>query len=132
MDRPQRPFFRPGVGGVDEGFGQIDLAAIAEVFRKALQQPIKAAAALPLLKAAMTRLIRRIASRQIGPRCPRAQHPQHAVEDRARIGPRPTAPIRATARPKRRFEDRPLRVGQVHAARYDTARPVVTRRVTDL
>ena len=110
MDRPQRPFFCPRVGGVDEGFGEINFAAVAEVFGQALEQPIEPAAPLPELKAAMAGLVRRIATRQIRPRGAGAQHPQHAVEHRARIGPRPAAAIGATARPKRRFEDRPLGV----------------------
>jgi hypothetical protein len=35
LDRPQRPFFRRGEGRVDEGFTEIDLAAIAEILREA-------------------------------------------------------------------------------------------------
>ena len=132
MDRPQRPFFRRRERGVDEGLTEIDLAAIAEIFRESLQEPVEPPAALPELKAPMARLIRRIAARQIGPGRPRAQHPEHAVEHRARIGPRPAAPVSAPARTKRRFEYRPLGVSQVHAAMYDGARPVVTRRVMDL
>lgn len=128
MDRPQRPFFRPGVRGVDEGFRQVDFPAVAQVFGEAFEQPIESATPLPELKTTMARLVWRIAARQIAPRGPGAQHPEHAVEHRARIGPRPAAAIGAAARTKRRFEDRPLGVGQVHAARYDTLRPGVTRR----
>ena len=36
-----------------------------------------------------------------------------------RIGPRPAARVRATARTKRRFEHGPLGAGQVHAIEYD-------------
>ena len=36
-----------------------------------------------------------------------------------RIGPRPAAPIRATARAEGRFEHGPLDVGEVHAVEYD-------------
>jgi hypothetical protein len=32
------PFFRLGGRGVDEGFGQIEFAAVAEVFGESLQQ----------------------------------------------------------------------------------------------
>lgn len=35
------------------------------------------------------------------------------------MGPRPAAPVRATARTERRFEHGPLGVGQVHAVEYD-------------
>jgi hypothetical protein len=37
LDRPQRPFFHRGEGRVDEGFTEIDFAAIAEIFGEALQ-----------------------------------------------------------------------------------------------
>jgi len=63
LDRPQRPFFRPGVRGIDERFGEIDFAAVAEIFSEPLQQAIEPARSLPLLKAPMARLVRRIATR---------------------------------------------------------------------
>ena len=119
LDRPQRPLFRRGEGRVDEGFTQIDLPAVPQVFGEALQQPIEAARALPELEAAMARLVRRIARRQVVPRRAGAQHPQHAVQHGARIGPRPPAPIGATTGAERRFEHGPLGVGQVHAVKYD-------------
>ena len=90
MDRFQGPFFRRGEGRVDEGFTQIDLAAVPEVLGEALQQPIEAARALPELEAAMASLV-----------------------------PRPAAPIRATARAEGRFEHGPLDVDEVHAVEYD-------------
>ena len=132
LDRSQRPFFRPGEGGIDERFGQIDLAAVAEIFREPLQETIESTGALPLLKAAMAGLVRGIAGGQIMPRGAGAQHPEHAIQHRPRIGPRASAPIGASARTKGRFEQRPLGVSEIHAARYDASRPVVTRRVTDL
>jgi len=61
LDRPQRPLFRRGEGRVDEGFTQIDLSAVPQVFGEALEQAVQAPGALPLLEAAMTGLIRRIA-----------------------------------------------------------------------
>lgn len=132
LDRAQCPFFRRREGRIDEGFTEINLPAIAEIFGEALQQPIESAAALPLLKPAMTRLVRRIASGQIGPRCAGAQHPQHAIQHRARIGPRTPAAIGPTARPKRRLEKRPLLIGQIHAATYDAAARSVTGPITYL
>ena len=119
MDRFQGPFFRRGEGRVDEGFTQIDLAAVPEVLGEALQQPIEAARALPELEATMASLVRRIARWQVVPRRARAQDPQDAVHDGPRIGPRPAAPIRATARAEGRFEHGPLDVGEVHAVEYD-------------
>jgi hypothetical protein len=103
LDRFQGPFFRRGEGRVDEGFTQIDLAAVPEVLGEALQQPIEAARALPELEATMASLVRRIARWQVVPRRARAQDPQDAVHDGPRIGPRPAAPIRATARAEGRF-----------------------------
>jgi hypothetical protein len=132
LDRLQRPLFCPGEGGVDEGFGEIDLAAVSEIRGEALKQAIEPTTLLPLLKPTVARLVRRIAGRQIGPRGARAQDPQHAVEHGARIGPRSPATIRSATRTKRRFEKGPLGIGEVHTATYDGSRSVVTRRVTDL
>jgi hypothetical protein len=110
LDRWQSPFFRPGEGGIDKGFGQIDLSAVSKIRREALEQAIEAATALPELKSTVTRLIRRVARGQVGPGRAGAQDPEHAVEHRARIGPRPPAPVGAAARTKRRFEKSPLGV----------------------
>ena len=125
MDRPQRPFFRPGVGGIDKGFGEINFAAVAEVFGQALEYPLEPAAALPLLKAAVAGLIGRIAARQVVPRCAGPQHPEHAIQDGSRVRPGPPAPIGATPGTKRRFEHGPLRVSEVHAVEYDGQRNFV-------
>jgi len=132
LDRRQRPLFRPGVGGVDEGLSEIDFPAVPQILGEPLEQAIQSAALLPLLKPPVARLVRRIAGRQIGPRRAGAQHPQHAVQHGTCIRPRSPAAIRATTRTKRRFEKRPLGVGEVHTATYDGSRSVVTRRVTDL
>lgn len=67
----------------------------------------------------MAGLVRRIPRRQVVPRRARAQHPKHAVHHCPRIGPRPAAPVGATARTERWFEHGPLGVGQVHAVEYD-------------
>ena len=119
MDRSQSPLFRPGEGGIDEGFGQIDFSAVSEIRGESFEQPIEAATALPELKSTVTRLIRRIARGEIGPRRAGAQDPQHPVEHRARIGPGPPAPVGAAARTKRRLEHGPLGVGEIHTVAYD-------------
>jgi hypothetical protein len=93
LDRFQGPFFRRGEDRVDEGFTQIDLAAVPDVLGEALQQPIEAARALPELEATMASLVRRIARWQVVPRRARAQDPQDAVHDGPRMGhgrPRPS------------------------------------------
>lgn len=127
MDRPQRPLFRRGEGRVDEGFTEIDFAAIAEILREALQQAVEPPGALPELKAAMTGLIGRIAPRQVMPRRPGAKHPEHAVKDGAGIRPGTPASIRTPPRTERRFEHGPLGVGEVHAVEYDGDRNFVHR-----
>jgi hypothetical protein len=43
LDRFQSPFFRRSEGRVDEGFTQIDAAAVAEIFGEALQQAVETA-----------------------------------------------------------------------------------------
>ena len=119
MDRPQRPLFRRRKGRVDEGFTEIDFAAISQILGESLQQPVEPSGALPELEPAMTGLIGRIASGQIRPRGPSAEHPEYGVHDATRIGPGPAAPVRPPARTEDRFEHGPLLVGKVHAVEYD-------------
>ena len=119
LDRLQGPLFRRGEGRVDEGFTQVDSAAVAEVFGQALQESIEAAGPLPELEPPMAGLIGRVAPWEIGPRRARAQDPQHGVEHGARIGPRPAPPIGAATGTKTRFEHGPLGVSEVHATEYD-------------
>jgi hypothetical protein len=77
----------------------------------------------PLLKPAMTRLIRRKRPRQILPPRTGTQNPEHAFEHGSSIAPRPALAVRAPRRRlKHRGEDVPLRVSQFHVRRYD-ARP---------
>lgn len=73
----------------------------------------------------MTRLIRRIAARQIVPRGAGAQDPQDAVQYGACFRPGSAAPVGATGRAKQRLEDGPLGVSQVHAVEYDGDRNFV-------
>ena len=113
-----------GKGGVDEGLREIELAAVPKILGEPRQQPIEAAAALPLLKPAVARLVRRVATWQIMPGGPGAQHPEHAVQYGAGIGPRTPATIGPAPWTERRFEHRPLGVGKVHASR--------TRRIVTL
>ncbi len=68
----------------------------------------------------MAGLIRRIARGHILPRRPGAQDPQDAIQDIARIAPRPAAAIAPqTRRGQQGCENGPLIVGEVHAAGYD-------------
>jgi hypothetical protein len=61
------PLFRPGERGVNAGLGQVDFAAVSQVFRETLEQQFQAARPLPQLEASMTGLVRRIPARQSGP-----------------------------------------------------------------
>ena len=115
----EAPFFCPGEGGVDESLLQLQLPSGLQLFRQATQDAFQLALPHPLLEATMASLVRRIARWQVVPRRARAQDPQDAVHDGPRIGPRPAAPIRATARAEGRFEHGLLDVGEVHVVEYD-------------
>ena len=41
------PLFSPREGGVDEGFGEIEFAAVAQILGQALERPFEDARALP-------------------------------------------------------------------------------------
>jgi hypothetical protein len=64
-----------------------------EIGGERLEHAPKRAGADPALKAAMARLIGRIAVRQVFPRRAGSEDPQDAVQDVARIAPRSAAPI---------------------------------------
>lgn len=91
-----------------------------------LQHLSQGAVVRPLLKSPVTRLIRRIPRRQVLPGRTGAEDPQDAVEDIARIAPWPPAPVAPQPRfREERFENRPLRVSQVHTLRYDGSQDFV-------
>jgi|ERR1039458_8162659 hypothetical protein len=100
------------MGGLASGGvagGGTELPSVAYVFRQFLQQPCEQPGTLPLLESAMTGLIGRIARRQIVPRS------AGAVQHRSRVLPRSTSPVFPPLRTEKRFEHRPLGVGDVHA-----------------
>lgn len=102
---------------VDEGFAQVKLAAIAKVFRDRVKGRLDDSAFGPLLKSSVTGLIRRISSRQVGPRSARTQDPEHPVQYGAWINPRATAAFsrrRKLVLRKVRCDRRPLIVGDIH------------------
>jgi hypothetical protein len=91
------------------------VAAIATVLSHRIQHPIEHAGSDPGLIAAMTGLVRGIASRQILPRGAGLEDPQDPVQDIPRVAPRTPAPIwPATRLGQQRFEHGPLFVGEVH------------------
>lgn len=73
----------------------------------------------------MARLVGRIARGQVVPRGAGAQHPEHAIQHGACVGPGTPPPIGAAGWPEQRLEDRPLRVSEVHAVEYDGHRNFV-------
>lgn len=102
---------------VDEGFAQVDLSAIAKVLGERPEYLVEDTLTLPLLESIVTRLVRRVPTRQVRPRCTSAQDPKDAVEHVSRITPRaPATPggpclLRlGNALPNRR----PLLVGEIH------------------
>src|SRR5690348_9612292 len=81
--------------------------------RQLPQCPYQFAASHPLLKSAVAGLEGRIFFRQLTPLRPSTQHPQHTMQDSARVVPRTTAPIGPLPRPQHRFHHFPLFVGQL-------------------
>ena len=98
-------------------------------FGEPLEQAQEPATALPVLKAPMTRLIRRISHGQIVPGRAGAQHPEDAVQYGARIRRRSATPIGTATMTKQGREDLPLRVSQVHTAEYDGRGSRVPHRI---
>jgi hypothetical protein len=102
---------------VDERFGQVNLPALVKVSRESGENAVQNILALPLLQAVMARLIRRIAARQIRPRCSGPKDPQDPVEHVSWIPPRSSAayrrpvPLRLRNAAPNRL---PLLVGEIH------------------
>jgi len=69
---------------------------------------------LPLLKTAMTGLIRRIAVGQIVPRSTGAQNPKNSIQYDSRIAPRSASTVGTPPGSEQGPENLPLRLGQVH------------------
>lgn len=105
------------MGAIDERLCQIQLAAITQVFCKSTKDPLQRSVLDPRLKSSVTRLIRRISARQVGPGRTGAQDPHHAVDDVTRIAPWATTLLRRSlpflAR-EAAADCVPLLVGEVH------------------
>lgn len=89
-----RPPFCGGEGALNEGLADIKAAPRAKILGEGLQDPSHHTRADPLLRAAMTRLIRRIMVRQIAQGAPGAQNIQYVVQDVPLGQPRSAAPAR--------------------------------------
>ena len=98
-----------------------------EIRGERLEHALERAPLDPGLEPPVTGLIRRIAVGEILPRRAGAEDPQDPVEHVPRIAPRSPALVAAQAWFRQEWrEDRPLRVGQVHAVEYDGDRNVVS------
>jgi len=111
----QSPLFGPAEGGVDGTLAQIDPASLHQVLRQRLQNHFETSVPLPLLKATMAGLIRRIAIGKILPLRPGAQNPEHTVQHFARIPPRSAAAIGTAWFDEYRLQNLPLSVFQIHS-----------------
>jgi hypothetical protein len=93
---------------------EVESAAAAEVFGQRLQHAAHDARADPLLEAAMTGLIGRVAFRQIRPGGTRPQDIQDTVQDFPSVPPRATTAILAALWFREQWvQQRPLGIGQV-------------------
>jgi hypothetical protein len=103
------------VCGVNEGLGQIDLAAITQILSERLEDLPEHTLADPLLHPAMARLIRRVLRRQRFPRRSGPQHPKHSVEHMAGWHSRTTFAVFARrAAWDQWLNNTPLLVGELH------------------
>lgn len=78
---------------VDEGLGQIDLAAIAQILGERLEDLHEHSTLYPLLHSPMTRLVRRVFGGQRFPRRTRPQNPKHSLKDLTRWHARPALAV---------------------------------------
>ena len=109
------------MSAVDVRLGQIQLSSLPQVFGERREDPVQDAFALPLLKAVVACLGRRIPSWQVRPGRSGAQDPEDRVQHVPRISPWPTS-TRCRAlllRIGNAAANRcPLLVREVHRRRY--------------
>jgi len=100
------------MGTVNEGLGQIDLAAIPKVLCQRPKNLPKGALLDPLLHAAMAGLIGRIFARQRLPSGASPEDPEDPVQDPASGDTRPSLAVTpAFDLRDQRLDDRPLFIG---------------------
>lgn len=103
------------MGAIDEGLGQIDLAALAQIFGERFKDPPEHALRDPFLHAAMAGLIGRIVARQCLPRCAGPEDPEDPVENATCIDARTTLAVFADfGFGDERLDNTPLLVGELH------------------
>jgi hypothetical protein len=103
------------VGAVDEGLGQIDLAAVTQVRCERLEDLPEHAVRHPLLHSAMTGLVRRVFTRKRFPWSSSPKDPEHPVEHASRVDARATLAVFAYFGFRdQRLDDTPLLVSELH------------------
>ena len=103
------------MGAIDEGLGQIDLAAVTQVRCERLEDLPEHAVSDPLLHPAMTGLVRRILTWQRFPRSSGPKDPEHPVEDASRFDSRTTLAVFAHFGLRdQRLDNTPLLVSELH------------------
>lgn len=103
------------MGAIDEGLGQIDLAAITQVLCECLEDSPEHTVLNPLLHPAVTRLVWRVLARQCLPRCSSPEDPEHSVENAASSDARPPFAVFANVGlGDQRLDDTPLLVSELH------------------
>ncbi len=103
------------MGAIDEGLGQINLAANTQVLRERFENSPEHAVRHPLLHSAVTRLVRRVLARKRLPRSSGPQDPKHSVENAASFDARTTFAVLANfGLGDQRLDNTPLLVGELH------------------
>src|SRR5665811_222408 len=103
------------MGAIDEGLGQINLAAITQVLGERLEDSPEHTILDPLLHSAVARLVRRVLARQCFPRSSGPEDPEHSVENAASFDARPAFAVLASfGFWDQWLDDTPLLVGELH------------------
>ena len=103
------------MGAVNEGLGEVELAALNEVVGECLQDALQHFVFDPALESAKARRVRRIPAGHVRPRRAGAQDPQDAVKYITWIAPRSSAAVFAHFRDgEKRFDCCPLLISEVH------------------
>ena len=103
------------MGAIDEGLGEVELAAFNEVVGERLQHALQHFVFDPALESSKAGRVRRIPAGHVRPRRASAQDPQNAVEYIARISPGASAAVFTHFRNgEKRFDCCPLLIREVH------------------
>ncbi len=94
------------------------------MMRQQAQRFDQATIAHPLLKTAMTGLVRRVLRRKLRPMRARAEYPKNAVQHSTRVPPRTTAFIRASRWLQHRSNKLPLHICQIPASCHPNLRKI--------